>query len=52
MKHFVENAELVKGKIAKTLYEMYPDASAIIKVDGGYMVFDYVTELETWRNQK
>ena len=30
----------------------YPAAAKIIEVDGGWMVFDTVTDAETWRNQQ
>ena len=30
----------------------YPEAEKIVKVDGGYMVFDNQEEYETWKNQK
>jgi len=30
----------------------YPGAAEIVEVDGGWMVFDTVTDAETWRNQE
>lgn len=30
----------------------YPSASKIIEVDGGWMVFDYLADEETWKAQK
>ncbi len=32
--------------------EEYPSAAEIVEVDGGWMVFDTVTDAETWRNQE
>lgn len=29
-----------------------PGAAEIVEVEGGWMVFDTVTDAETWRNQK
>ena len=29
-----------------------PGAAKIVKVSGGYMAFDTVSEYETWKNQK
>lgn len=29
----------------------YPSAAEIIEVDGGWMVFETVTEADTWSNQ-
>ncbi|HEY9746560.1 MAG TPA: hypothetical protein V6C99_10125 [Oculatellaceae cyanobacterium] len=29
----------------------YPGAAEIIEVEGGWMVFDTITEAETWRKQ-
>lgn len=30
----------------------YPSAAKIVKVDGGWAVFEYMTDYETWKNQK
>lgn len=30
----------------------YPEAVKIVKVDGGYMVFESQADYETWKNQK
>ncbi len=30
----------------------YPGAAEIVEVDGGWMVFDTVTDADTWRNQQ
>jgi hypothetical protein len=27
-------------------------AAKIVKVEGGYMVFEYMSDYETWKNQK
>jgi hypothetical protein len=32
--------------------QAYPAATEIIKVEGGWMVFDTATDAETWRNQQ
>lgn len=32
--------------------EEFPCAAEIIEVEGGWMVFDTVTEAETWLNQQ
>ena len=29
-----------------------PEASKIVKADGGYMAFETIEEYETWKNQK
>lgn len=31
--------------------DAYPDAAEIVEVDGGWIVFDTVTDADTWRNQ-
>ena len=43
---FVENMN------CKEVVKNYPEAEKIVKVEGGYMVFETVTEYETWKNQK
>lgn len=30
----------------------YPGAAEILEVDGGWLVFDTVTDAEVWRNQQ
>lgn len=32
--------------------DAYPGAAEIVEVEGGWMVFDTVTDAETWLNQK
>jgi hypothetical protein len=32
--------------------EAYPDAAEIVECEGGWQVFDTVTEAVTWRNQQ
>lgn len=39
-----ENIEAVRAE--------YTGAAYIVEVDGGWMVFDTVTDAETWRNQE
>lgn len=36
----------------EAVQDAYPGAAEIIEVEGGWMVFDTVTDAETWRNQK
>ena len=32
--------------------DAYPAAAEVIEVEGGWMVFDTVTDADTWRNQE
>lgn len=36
----------------EAVQDAYPGAAEIIEVVGGWMVFDYMTDAEIWRNQK
>lgn len=36
----------------EAVQDAYPGAAEIVEVKGGWMVFDTVTDAETWRNQK
>lgn len=29
-----------------------PSAAKIVKVEGGYMVFEFMSDYQTWKNQK
>ena len=40
------------GKTRKQVKEEYPDHAKIVKVDGGYAIFETWDEYYTWRNQK
>lgn len=31
--------------------DVYPGAAIVIEVEGGWMVFETVTDYETWQNQ-
>lgn len=35
----------------EAVQDAYPGAAEIIEVEGGWMVFDTVTDADTWRNQ-
>jgi hypothetical protein len=39
-------------KTRKDVAKSYPDAAKIVKVCGGWMVFEYITDYEVWRKQK
>lgn len=39
-------------KDRKAVAEAYPAAAKIIKVEGGWAVFETLAEYETWRRQK
>ncbi|MBR2771266.1 MAG: hypothetical protein IKD78_04550 [Bacteroidales bacterium] len=39
-------------KNRKAVSEAYPAATKIVKVCGGWMVFDFWTDYEIWKNQK
>jgi hypothetical protein len=39
-------------KNRKEAVSEFPEAYKILKVDGGYAVFFYVTDYNIWRNQK
>lgn len=42
----------VKNTNRKHVVAQYPGAAKIVKVDGGYMVFMFVSDYDTWKNQK
>ena len=55
MKENVEGNKMIKyvnGKTRKQVKEEYPDHVKIVKVEGGYAVFETWDDYETWRNQK
>ena len=35
----------------QSVRDAYPSAAEIIPVEGGWMVCEYATDAETWRNQ-
>lgn len=39
-------------KTLKAALKKYPWACKVIKVDGGYMCFEFLTDYLTWQNQK
>ena len=41
----------VRNEIRKEVVAQYPSAAKIVKVNGGYMVFDCVGDYQTWKNQ-
>lgn len=45
-KQFVECAD------RKTAWEKCPWAAKIVKVEGGFMAFESLTDYRTWKNQK
>jgi len=42
----------IECKCRKTAAGRCPWASVIKKVEGGWMAFEFVTDYDTWRNQK
>ena len=36
----------------KEVFAQNPSAAKILKVEGGYMVFEFMSDYETWKNQK
>lgn len=46
MINFIECENLKEAR------EAYPSACKIQKVCGGYMVFEFVSDYEIWKNQK
>ena len=36
----------------KEAEEQAEGAAVIVKVEGGYMAFEYVSDYQTWKNQK
>ena len=42
----------VQNENRKQVVAEYPSAVKIIKVYGGYMVFDSMSDYATWKNQK
>jgi len=50
-----KNSGQVSGMKCYTLAEVKaaePNAAKIVKVEGGWLVFDSQTDYETWRKQK
>lgn len=46
MKQFIE------AKTRRQATRIAPWAAEVIKCEGGYMAFEYVSDADTWRNQK
>jgi hypothetical protein len=44
--------ETVEVKTRKTAIKRMPWASKIVKVEGGYMGFESITDYDTWNNQR
>jgi hypothetical protein len=44
--------ELIEVKTRKTAIKAAPWAAKIIKVYGGYMAFESMTDAEMWKSQK
>jgi hypothetical protein len=44
--------QFVQAKTRKQAVAECPWAAKIVKVEGGYMCFESITDYETWRNQK
>lgn len=42
----------VANENRKEVAKQYPSAAKIVKVCGGYMVFEFLIDYETWENQK
>jgi len=45
-------SEFIICKTRKTAINRAPWASIIIKVDGGYLAFESITDYAVWKNQK
>jgi hypothetical protein len=43
---------IVTNQSRKQVVEQYPSAVKVVKVDGGYAVFESWPDYTTWRNQK
>jgi hypothetical protein len=39
-------------KTRKTAKKKAPSAAKIVKVEGGYLAFEFYTDYEIWKNQK
>ena len=39
-------------KNAAAVKSAYPQAEKVVKVEGGWMVFETITDYQTWKNQK
>ena len=44
--------KIINVKSNKEAKREYPGAAKIVKVTGGYAVFDTITDWETWKNQR
>lgn len=44
--------KLIECKSRKTAWRRAPWAAKIVKVEGGFMAFEFVSDWQIWRNQK
>jgi len=44
--------QLIEVKTRKEAEQEAPWAAKIVKVEGGYLAFESMTDYETWKNQK
>jgi len=44
--------EMITASSAKQARKLAPWAAKIVKVEGGYMAFESVSDYQTWRKQK
>lgn len=44
--------EMITASSAKQARKLDPWAAKIVKVEGGYMAFESVSDYQTWRKQK
>jgi len=42
----------IEAKTRREAERKAPDAAKIVKVDGGYMAFAFLSDYQTWREQK
>lgn len=46
------SGKFIETKNRKEVEKEYPSAAKIVKVEGGYMVFAFLQDYNTWKNQK
>ena len=39
-------------KTRKAAVKAAPEAAVVVKVEGGYMAFEFVTDYDTWKRQR
>jgi hypothetical protein len=49
---FFESENLSVKKLKKVWAEKFPWAVKMVKVEGGYMAFKFITDWLIWKNQK